>query len=330
MTQPRDELDRRIEQDRQSLGAATRAGLWSLERVRRTVAAEIRHQPRGASIVSTIHRLKSRPRLVSLIGVCALAAALLVIPIRYQRTIGHKVELTVSGAALDRVGLARLAGEVEQVTRASSLAVSRANGKAVLGLELAGWSEERAERAAAALVERLRERAFTAEARVSPITETVSGNVYAMVLDRIIVIDVDTEGKTDQEVEDEIRAQLLDEGVAEPSVNYHSDPEQTVVRVEGEHEGRVFKVVQKQVGDEREPSVKMEIGWLDTSREPGMTDEQLEAKIRSQLEARGLQGDVEVNGDDVRVRMHKHACEGEGCAEQAPGAPGGPGDGEAE
>lgn len=313
MTQPRDELDRRIERDRQSLGAASRAGLWSLDHVRRTVAAEIHNQPRGASIVSTIHRLKSRPRLVSLLGVCALAAVLLVIPIRYQRTIGHRVELTVSGAALDQVGLARLAGEVEQVTHARSLAVSHADGGAVLGLELAGWSEERAERAAAALVERLRERAFTAEARVSPITETVSGNVYAMVLDRIIVIDVDTEGKTDQEVEDEIRAQLLAEGVAEPSVTYHSDADESEVRVEGEHEGKVFKVVHKQAGEAREPNVRVEIGWLDTTREPGMTDEQLEAKIRGQLEARGLAGEVEVDGDDVRVRMRKHACEGEGC-----------------
>jgi hypothetical protein len=319
MTHERDELDQRIEQDRKSLGAASRAGLWSLERVRRTVApdlaADVRHRHRGAIIMSTINRLKSRPRLVSIFGVCALAAALLVIPIRYQRTVGHRVDLTVSGAALDRVGLDRLAGEVGQVTRAHTLEVRQAEGGgAVLGIGLGAVSEERAERVAAALVERLRERAFTADARVSPVTETVSGNVYAMVRDRIIVIDVDTEGKTEQEVEDEIRAQLLDEGVADPSVKYHSDPEKTVLRVEGEHEGKAFKLVQKQVGDERDSNVRMEIGWLDTSREEGMTDEELEAKIRSQIEAHGLQGDVKVHGDDVRVRVYKHEpCEGEGC-----------------
>jgi hypothetical protein len=319
MTHPHDELDRRIEQDRKALGAASRAGLWSLDRVRRTVAAEVRHQPRGASIMSTLNRLKSRPRLVSILGVCALAAALLVIPIRYQRTVGHRIELTVSGAALDRVGLERLAGEVGQVTRARTLDVGQADGGgAVLGIELVARSEERAERVAAALVERLRERAFTVEARVSPITETVSGNVYAMVRDRIIVIDVDTEGKTDQEVEDEIQAQLLDEGVADPSVKYHSDSDKSVLRVEGEHEGKAFKLVQKQVGDERDSNVRMEIGWLDTSRDEGMTDEELEAKIRSQLEARGLEGDVKVKGDEVRVRVHKHVCEGEDCEDHAP------------
>jgi hypothetical protein len=323
MTRERDELDQRIEQDRKSLGAASRAGLWSLERVRRTVAPDIatdvaagvRHRRRGAIIMSTLNRLKSRPRLVSVLGVCALAAALLVIPIRYQRTVGHRIDLTVSGAALDRVGLERLAAEVGQVTRARTLEVREAaGGGAVLGIGMGAVSEERADRVAAALVERLRERSFTAEARVSPITETVSGNVYAMVRDRIVVIDVDTEGKTDQEVEDEIRAQLLDEGIADPSVKYHSDPEKSVLRVEGEHEGKAFKLVQKQVGEERGSNVRMEIGWLDTSRDEGMTDEELEAKIRSQLEARGLDGDVKVNGDDVRVRVYKHvSCEGEGC-----------------
>ncbi len=272
--------------------------------------------------MSTLNRLKSRPRLVSILGVCALAAVLLVIPIRYQRTVGHRIDLTVSGAALDRVGVEHLASEVGQVTRARTLDVGKAaGGGAVLGVEILAMSEERAERVAAALVESLRERSFTAEARVSPITETVSGNVYAMVRDRIIVIDVDTEGKTDEEVEDEIRAQLLDEGVAEPSVKYHSDADETVLRVEGEHEGKAFKLVQKQVGGERDPNVRMEIGWLDTSREEGMTDEQLEAKIRGQLEARGLRGDVKVHGDDVRVRVYKHACEGEDCPDPAQGEP---------
>lgn len=272
--------------------------------------------------MSLLERLKSRPRLVSIVGVCALAAALLVIPIRYQRTIGHRIELSVSGDALDRVGLDRLASELGQVTRARAIHVdpSGDGGGAVLGIELVVTSEQRAARMATALVERLRERAFTVEARVSPLTETVSGNVYAMVHDRIIVIDVDTEGKSDEQVEAEIRGQLLDEGVAEPVVKYRSDADESVLRVEGEHEGKVFHVVQKQVGDERDAKVRMELGWLDTSREPGMSDEELEDKIRSQLEARGLQGDIEVEGEQVRVRMKKRVCEGEACDDHAAGA----------
>lgn len=268
--------------------------------------------------MSTLHRLKSRPRLVTIAGVCALAAALLVIPVSYQRTVGHRIELVVSGDALDRVGLERLAGELEQVTRARALDVGRSGDGAVIGVEIAGRSAERAERVAAALVDRLRERAFTASARVSPITETVSGNVYAMVRDRIVVIDVDTEGKTDQEVEDEIRAQLIDEGVADPSVEYHSGAEEAVLRVDGAHEGKPFGLVQRQIGEQRDDNVRMEIGWPDAEREEGMTDEELEAKIRAQLEARGLDGEVEVDGEQVRVRMRRHACEGEGCEGETP------------
>jgi hypothetical protein len=304
MTHPRDDLDHRIEQDQEALGAASRAAPWPLERVRRAVATQPHHRTRGERIMSKLSRWKSRPRLVSVVGVCAVAAVLLVIPIRYQRTVGHRIDLTVSGEALEQVGVERLTGDVSLVTGTRSLAVSQvAGGGTVLGIELLATSEERAERVASALVERLRERTFTAEARVSAITETVSGNVYAMVRDRIIVIDVDTEGKTDQEVEDEIRAQLLDEGVAEPDVKYHRDGDKTVVRVQGEHEGKSFGLVHKTQGDEREPNVRMEIGWLDTSRDEGMTDEELEQKILRQLEERGLSGEVKIQGDDVRVKV---------------------------
>jgi hypothetical protein len=311
MTHPRDELDRRIEQDQEALGAASRAALWPLERVRRIAATEVQvtdtqHRSRGETIMSKLSRWKSRPRLVSILGVCAVAAVLLVVPVRYQRTVGHRIDLTVSGAALDQIGIERLTGDVGQVTRARALEVEPAAGGVTLGIELHATSEERAERVASALVERLRERTLTADARVSPITETVSGNVYAMVRDRIIVIDVDTEGKTDQEVEDEIRAQLLDEGVADPDVKYHSDGARTEVRVQGEREGKAFDVVHKTLGDEREPGVRMEIGWPDISREEGMTDEELEQKILRQLEERGLQGDVEIDGDQVRVKVRHH------------------------
>jgi hypothetical protein len=307
MTHPRDELDRRIEQDREALGAASRAALWPLERVRRIAATPPQEHPRGETIMSKLSRWKSRPRLVSILGVCAVAAVLLVVPIRYQRTVGHRIDLTVSGEGLEQVGIERLTGDVGLVTRARALQVSQTAGGATLGIELRATSEERAERVAAALVARLRERTFTAEARVSPITETVSGNVYAMVRDRIIVIDVDTEGKTDQEVEDEIRAQLLDEGVAEPDVKYHSDDQKTEVRVQGEHEGKSFEIVHKTLGDEREPGVRMEIGWLDISRDEGMTDEELEQKILRQLAERGMEGDVEIHGDQVRVKVRHHA-----------------------
>lgn len=257
--------------------------------------------------MSKLSRWKSRPRLVSILGVCVVAAVLLVIPIRYQRTVGHRIDLTVSGEALEQVGIERLTGDVGLVTRARSLQVSQVAGGVTLGIEMLATSEERAERVAAALVERLRERTFTAEARVSAITETVSGNVYAMVRDRIIVIDVDTEGKTDQEVEDEIRAQLLDEGVAEPDVKYHSDGDKTVVRVQGEREGKSFDLVHKTLGDEREPSVRMEIGWPDISRDEGMTDEEFEQKILRQLAERGMDGEIEIQGDDVRVKVRHRA-----------------------
>ncbi|WP_428262554.1 hypothetical protein [Haliangium sp.] len=258
---------------------------------------------------------KSRPRLLSALGVVVVAAALMVVPVSYQRTVGQRIDLQVSGPALADIGLERLTSELGRATRATSLRVRQSpDGGAALGIELRSVSPERAQLMASALVERLQARSLTAQAAVNPLTETVSGSVYAMVLDHIIVIDVDTEGKTDEEVEDEIRAQLLADGVEDPVVSYQRGDDETVVRVEGEHDGHAFQMVQREVGEERDDKVQMEIGWLDATRDEGMTDEELEAKILDQLEARGLSGEVEINGEEVRIRVHKgEHCDGDDC-----------------
>jgi len=43
---------------------------------------------------------------------------------------------------------------------------------------------------------------------------------------------------------------------------------------------------------------------IDDKREPGMTDEQLRRKILDQLEARGMDADVTVEGDHIGIRAH--------------------------
>ena len=45
-------------------------------------------------------------------------------------------------------------------------------------------------------------------AEVEPVTERVTGNVYAMAANEIVEIRIDSEGLTDEEIEAEIRAQI--------------------------------------------------------------------------------------------------------------------------
>ncbi|GAB4565650.1 MAG: hypothetical protein Tsb0020_16680 [Haliangiales bacterium] len=304
----RDALGRYIERDRAHLAAESSANLWPLERLRDLREAAV-STTNGGVMMS---QWRTRPRLISALAVCVLAAGLLIVPVHYQRTVGHRIEVD-TGAGLSAAALASLQHDLENLSGAHSLQVtSWPSGSVRLGLSLSTASEARAERVAEILVERVRVAAPGASASVEPIVETVSGNVYAMVLEQIIVIDVDTTGKTDREVEDEIRAQLAAEGVEAAEVVYQRGPDSAELRVAGEREGEVFELVQAEVGEAAPTQVRMEIGWLDTSRDEGMTDEELVAKIRAQLEERGMSGDVEVDGDDIRVRVGKPPGGGDG------------------
>lgn len=134
---------------------------------------------------------------------------------------------------------------------------------------------------------------------------TAAGVVFAAAATDLFSVSVSTEGKTDEEVEDEIHDQLTNQGVAEPEVEYRRNDNMTKVDIAGEKDGREFHIVQKRKGDDGSGVVVVQPPKLDTEREPGMTDAELEAKIRAQMEQLGLQGTVKVKGDDLELRVER-------------------------
>lgn len=214
----------------------------------------------------TLMSLSRRPVLVFTLGAAALALAL-VCPVPYTRTLGY--DLTV-----------------------------RANDGHVASVRLPRVSREQAERRAEAL------RARGAAVSVAPRTERVWGALYAMASDKLLHVDVRTGGRTDAEIEKEVRAQIEQSGWAPDGVTVQRDGEATVVAIDAnDGEGRVVSLVGK--GDRGR--VTMRAGDLDDRREPGMTDEQLRQKILRQLEARGMVGEVTVVGDRIDIRAHPRA-----------------------
>ena len=130
---------------------------------------------------------------------------------------------------------------------------------------------------------------------------TVAGAVFATTQTGVISFWVDTEGKTDKQVEDEITEQLEAGGLEEPKVKFKRDDDGTEVRIQASQGERKFKLVRKEEGGDQ-TVVEMHHEPLDTEREPGMTDDELKAKILEQLEARGMTGEVEVHGDKIQIR----------------------------
>ena len=144
---------------------------------------------------------------------------------------------------------------------------------------------------------------------------TVAGGVFAATTTGLISVSVDTEGKTDEEVESEIRDQLVNDGVHEPSVDFQRTGDRTSVDIEGERDGKQLRIVQRRRGGDG--VVTIQPPALDTTREPGMTDAELEAKIQAQLDEQGVEGDVIVEDGKVLVQARRRVedCGDEPCPE---------------
>lgn len=135
------------------------------------------------------------------------------------------------------------------------------------------------------------------------------GVVFATTGTDWITFWVETDGKSDEQIETEIEDQLVEGGMVNPSVDVNRNGNHTRVKIDGEQGGKQIRLVKKEVGGN--PGViQMQHEMLDTEREPGMTDEQLEQKILAQLQARGMtDATVEVNGDEIRVKVEQEVEE---------------------
>jgi hypothetical protein len=133
---------------------------------------------------------------------------------------------------------------------------------------------------------------------------TLAGGVFAATTTGLLSVSVDTDGKTDEEVEDEIHDQLVQDGVVEPYVEFQRADDETSVDIAGEKQGKQLRIVQRRKGADT-GVVTIEPPALDTEREPGMTDEQLRAKIQKQLDELGMGGEVVVEDGRVRIMARK-------------------------
>lgn len=176
-------------------------------------------------LMATSDNLTRRP-----LGIAALAGtlaviALLVIPFSYERTTGHTITLALRGDALDAEHLKGIALQMKKLTKAPAVAVQAENSNGALAFTLTGTvssgSGIDADATAQGFAAELTRLGYTASATVAPVKERVSGSVYAYARDR--VINVNVEGKSAAQIENEIRAGLADAGVTNAQVSVSKD-----------------------------------------------------------------------------------------------------------
>ncbi|TXH29667.1 MAG: hypothetical protein E6Q99_00430 [Elusimicrobia bacterium] len=321
--------EQQLANDLAALAQATQQAMPPWSRLHDAIArAEQRSadERKGATIMQNIQASLTRPgrprALLGVAGSVALAGAVLLWPISYQRTVGHSVQLDVTlGAGASPMDPTTalpprvLATQIKTALQADSVRVELKQQAAQLQLSFIARvpSRSRGEvdaRTTALLRELERQLASTPlhpqlAAQVSERREQVSGRVYAMALDRLIQVRVDTSGKTDAQVQAEVEDQLRSQGVASPSVRFERHGDEKKLSIEADTGDRALHIERRSHGDG--PVVEVTVGDLDTQREPGMTDDQLKDKILRQLAAKGLSGTVTVRGDQIEIRAQRHA-----------------------
>ncbi len=135
------------------------------------------------------------------------------------------------------------------------------------------------------------------DVQVNPTREKVSGSLYAQVTDNRTRIEVNTDGKTVEQVEQEIAAQLAAAGFTSPQVTVETDANgQTQISISGERSSsdangqgeQVIEMNLKGDGDMSFDMPGMEAPPKLDIETAGKTDAQIKAEVEAKLAAQGV------------------------------------------
>lgn len=306
------EVERIVASDFQVLRRVTDRDLPSLgdtERLLRDDAA--RNDPRlieEGIWMKSRRILSTRPWWTGAAVTAVIAAILGIIPVSYERTTGHEVALTLAGPASKAPSLAQIAGEFKRALAASEVRVSETLPQRATVLEVLAPSRSRAEveRTVGAFAAALAGRGIRTQARISPRTQRLSSNVYAMALNRVIELRIERAGKTSAEIEADVRAQLEAAGLMNPEVHVTQDGGVTQVQIQAQSESpdekREFKINLGAGGTE---ALSAQVHRFEVERKPGMSDAEIKAEVERQMREAGVDGEVTVQNGEIRVEVRK-------------------------
>jgi hypothetical protein len=322
-----------LERDLAALAARSRRDMKPLSETLSIVSGRRPGRFREEPVKSIFGFLGARPGLAFGGAVAAIALALLLVPISYERVVGHDVSLTLENASPEAAR--QIAGELKDALAVDAVRVDAAASEAgrafTLAARVAAGAGPTARAVTDALASALVAKGYAAQAAVTPVTATVSGNVYAMVMNNVITVSID--GKTDAELSAEIAEKLAQAGLPNAQVSVTREGEDFMkVEVNAHHEGGAAPdhepiqlqltsggedlggiahhatVRLKKVADEAGTHLVVEVedggrsGTATVDDPESLTDAELSAEIHRQLAALGL-GHLSVSSQDGRIQV---------------------------
>jgi hypothetical protein len=316
-----------ISSDLRALCEQSKRDLPTIDRTAQALWEHNLQRSEEGLLMKVLSSLKSHPAMTTVLGVAVIAAVLLAVPISYTKTTGYRATLEISDAT--GVDIDAIAGEFGKALDTENVIVAAGSAWARISAEVPVRSAGMLGGITSGFARALTERGIAAMAGVTPVTERVTGNVYAMAANEIVEIRVNSEGMTDEEIEDEIRAQIEAAGLEARLVNVETGDGEKRIEIgieqhvdEGAADGaRPVRIHIE--GTESPPSGEFVTERAIEIRLPaaGKTPEEAEAEARAQLEAMGLgdAGEIHVEdcGEYYRIRV---GDVGDGCC---PGGDGG-------
>lgn len=301
-----DGASREVAEDLGALARMSRLDAPTLAETARRIAA--REAERGKTMGERLAGI-GPPAWGVAAAVAAIALVLLFVPVSFDRTIGHELQLRVEGTQLAGADADGLAEVLHKQLGDAPLAVRLGENAEVTG-EFRGKSRAEVAAVASALVKELSAKGLTARYEVAPITEQVSSNVYAYAASQFRDLTVSTAGRSDFEVENEIRAQLQGMGFLNPDVRFTRGDDGSELRFEAEdaqgHKvGGEARHEMKGGSPGQEPDLN--ILMIDPAELKGKSEAEMKAIVERRLRERGVHdATVTVENGKVKVEATQH------------------------
>lgn len=250
---------------------------------------EIASSRKESSFMSQLqNKIKSHPRF-SLLFAATVAVLLFVVmvPFSYHKTIGYQLEYAigdVSQAPSVEAMNAALAAIGQNEARAT-FSYDETTGKCQISV----LPNMGAVRETQALISSIM--GTFSDPKISPVVELVSGSLYAQVKDKAIKVEVDATNKTDQQIQDEIKAKLEAQGFKGSVIYVKSDRDSL-----GSDSTRQLKFELTVKGDSCIGGANANAELLQIDGR-GKTPEQIQAEIQQRLNQKGItNAKVQVTG----------------------------------
>jgi len=297
-----------IREDLGALRTSTQRNLPSQDDTAWAVHARRVRAAREGITMKIIRSISRRPIVATAFGIAVVAVMLLAIPISFERTIGYEARLTLP--SVDPAQCEGIASEFAKVLKTKEFNYNQdVKEGTTISARVPVRSRRVIEGLAMAYAQALAARGISARSQVLPVTQRISGNVYAAAANEIIEIHVSRDGKTNEQIATEIREQLAAAGLPGAEVDVTQEGGQTRMQMTWQCPPGDTLACEKQINVSIDGSQEQQQGQrmqFKVRSDHPMSDAEMKAAIEAQIRAQGKDADVTVqNGKVTSVQIRK-------------------------